>query len=89
MIASWLIVLAPTGSALHIGAPTSAASGITMSAFLSKGAIVSSIRMSPLTTLNFGSWQTWFRLVWRNMKLSSTVTRWPALSSSGTRIEPR
>ena len=83
------MVLAPIGSALHIGAPTSAASGITMSAFFSSGAITLSMRMSPLTTVKLGSLQTWFRLPWRNMKLSSTVTWWPAASSAGTMVEPR
>jgi hypothetical protein len=88
-IASRLVVVAAIGSLLHSGAPTSAASGITTSAPATRRRISSSSRTSPFTTEKFGSAQHEARLFCFHMKLSTTVTRWPAASRAGTRIEPR
>jgi len=74
---SWafrLVVSAPTGSALHMGAPTRAASGMTMSALAVSLRIRASSRQSPLITWKLASAQQWFSELCLNMKLSSTVT---------------
>ena len=88
-MASWLIVVAPIGSNEHNGAPTSAAKGIIASAFFINFNIVSFCRISPFTTLKLGWWQQWLRLACLNIKLSKTVTLWPAARRSGTIVEPK
>ena len=84
-----LVPVEAIGSLSESGAPTSAASGITTSASLRSGFSVASRRASPLTTSKRGWWQTPAKLVCRNMKLSSTVTPWPACRNIGTITAPR
>src|SRR2546422_1723805 len=87
--ASWLIAFVPIGSFLHSGAPTKAASGIAASAFGISFFTNASSRASPRTTSNVSKPQHSASEVWPNMKLSSTVTEWPARRRLGTSTEPR
>jgi hypothetical protein len=88
-IAWKLVAVAAAGSRSHSGAPTSAASGMTMSACASSGRMTFIERTSPRTTSKAGLAQTAARLSCAYMKLSITVTAKPRSSSAGTSTDPR